>query len=112
MVPPQYRGLKKPKREFGPRLTYIFCLATVVLTTVNHEGKAYKSNQARQPNPVRQLIQVIRSPARKNNTTTPTRHGPRPKNGGIRDSSLLSWSNRHSVKDVSRKILREVRCQC
>jgi len=36
---------------------------------VNNEGNAYKSNQARQPNPVRQLIQVIRSPARKNTTS-------------------------------------------
>ena len=38
-------------------------------TAVNNEGNAYKSNQARQPNPVRQLIQVIRSPARKNTTS-------------------------------------------
>ncbi len=35
---------------------------------VNNEGEAYKSNQARHPNPVRQLIQVIRSPAKKNTT--------------------------------------------
>src|SRR5215813_2106172 len=38
------------------------------LTRVNHEGNAYNSNQARQPNPVKQLVQVIRSPARKNTT--------------------------------------------
>src|ERR1700674_539092 len=54
---------------FVPRLTYICYLAAGALTTVNHEGNAYRSNHARQPNPVRQLIQVIRSPARKNTTS-------------------------------------------
>jgi len=36
---------------------------------VNYEGNAYNNNQARQPNPVRQLTQVIRWPARKNTTS-------------------------------------------
>jgi hypothetical protein len=38
-------------------------------TTVNRAGNAYKSNQARPPNPVRQLTHVIGWPARKNTTS-------------------------------------------
>ena len=45
---------------------YVCCRAEGAFTTVNHEGNAYKSNQARQLNPVKQLLQTTRSPARKN----------------------------------------------
>jgi hypothetical protein len=47
----------------------IHYLAVGVLIAVNHEGSAYNRSQVRQPKPVRQLIQVIRSPARKNTTS-------------------------------------------
>src|SRR5262249_5968359 len=40
---------------------------------------------------------------RNSQRTAPTWHGPRPKNGGIGDSSLLSWSNRHRSKTFQEK---------
>jgi len=69
MVPRQLSWLKEAEEGVCAASDLHLLLSPGALTTVNHEGKAYKSNQARQPNPVRQLIQVIRSPARKNNTS-------------------------------------------
>lgn len=42
----------------------------VALSAVIHAGKLYKSNHVRHAKPVKQLIQMIRSPKRKNTTTS------------------------------------------